>query len=424
MLGNAQFYNRTIRKVVVAFGSLFNDIILQRYTLDGATKKEVFRVPLSYGSKEKYLTRITSDPNLTKSIATVVPRISFELIGLGYDSSRKQASTLQNFSYNTTDGLKTQYAPIPYNFDFTLSIYVRNHEDGTQILGGVVASIPFDVIEKLDNGGTRIATEHPNYKIVSREPCELYTSHTFYKTMVLHYLAHGAFYAVINRNSLTNRVNNLHILNPTKMEIGYNSRNELIFKNKETNKTYKGDNILYIPNLAWDGVKALLVPDVHRDNFGLALANRNYGANFYKNGAHLNGVLKHPGRLTNEAYDRLKSSFNRAFGGSQNAGGTAILEEGMDFQKVGLNPTDAAFNETKKATISDIARITGVPGILLEDMDKATFGNMEQLSQMFVNYTIMPLCETIEAEFNRKLFFEAEKYQYCTRFNLDGKHSS
>ena len=134
MLGNAQFYNRTIRKVVVAFGSLFNDIILQRYTLDGATKKEVFRVPLSYGSKEKYLTRITSDPNLTKSVATVVPRISFELIGLSYDASRKQISTLQNYSYNTTDGLKTQYAPIPYNFEFTLSIYVRNHEDGTQIL--------------------------------------------------------------------------------------------------------------------------------------------------------------------------------------------------------------------------------------------------------------------------------------------------
>ncbi len=153
---------------------------------------------------------------------------------------------------------------------------------------------------------------------------------------------------------------------------------------------------------------------VHRDKFGLALANRNYGANFYKNGAHLNGVLKHPGRLTNEAYDRLKGSFNRAFGGSQNAGGTAILEEGMDFQKVGLNPSDAAFNETKKATISDIARITGVPGVLLEDMDKATFGNMEQLSQMFVNYTIMPLCETIEAEFNKKIFFEAEKEKFTT----------
>ena len=134
MLGNAQFYNRTIRKVVVAFGTLFNDITLQRYTLDGATKKEVFRVPLSYGSKEKYLTRITSDPNLNKSVATVVPRISFELTGMSYDTSRKQASTLQNFSANTSTGIKTQFAPIPYNFDFSMSIYVRNTEDGTQIL--------------------------------------------------------------------------------------------------------------------------------------------------------------------------------------------------------------------------------------------------------------------------------------------------
>ena len=134
MLGNAQFYNRTIRKVVVAFGTLFNDITLQRYTLDGATKKEVFRVPLSYGSKEKYLTRITSDPNLNKSVATVVPRISFELTGMSYDTSRKQVSTLQNFSANTATGIKTQYSPIPYNFDFSMSIYVRNTEDGTQIL--------------------------------------------------------------------------------------------------------------------------------------------------------------------------------------------------------------------------------------------------------------------------------------------------
>jgi HK97 family phage portal protein len=289
-----------------------------------------------------------------------------------------------------------------------------------QILGGVIASLPFDIIEKQNNGIIRIATEHPNYKVISREPSQYYTAHTFYKTMVLHYLSHGVFYAVINRNSITQRINSLTILNPINIECYYNTRNELLFKDKKTNSKYKSDNVIHIPNLAWDGIKGFIMPELHKDNYGLALANRNYGANFYRNGAHLNGVLKHPGKLTNEAYDRLKSSFNRAFGGSQNAGGTAILEEGMDFQKVGLNPQDAAFNETKKATIADIARITGVPGVLLEDMDKATFSNMEQLSQMFVNYTIMPLCEIIEAEFNRKIFFEVEKYQYCTRFNLDG----
>jgi hypothetical protein len=133
MLGNAHFYNRTIRKIVVAFGTLFNDINIVRYTQAGVAK-EIFKVPLSYGAKEKYLTLIASDPNLTRSIATIVPRISFNLDSLSYDSNRKQVSTIRNFSKDTNTALKTQYAPIPYNFEFSLSIYVRNTEDGTQIL--------------------------------------------------------------------------------------------------------------------------------------------------------------------------------------------------------------------------------------------------------------------------------------------------
>lgn len=90
------------------------------------------RVPLSYGPKEKYITRLTSDPTLTKSIATLVPRMSFNLDGLSYDVSRKQVTTLQNFNFS--DGVKSQYVPVPYDFDFSFSIYVRNTEDGTQIL--------------------------------------------------------------------------------------------------------------------------------------------------------------------------------------------------------------------------------------------------------------------------------------------------
>lgn len=134
MLGNQHFYNRTIRKVVVAFGTLFNDIYLQRYTKDGLTKKEIFRVPLSYGSKERYLTQITADPTLTKTINVTVPRMSFELTGLSYDSSRKQQSLLQNFAQANDGKFATQYAPVPYDFTFSMSIYVRNTEDGTQII--------------------------------------------------------------------------------------------------------------------------------------------------------------------------------------------------------------------------------------------------------------------------------------------------
>jgi len=155
MLNNSHFYNRTIRKIVVAFGSMFNDVQLVRYSKDGLTSYEVTKVPLSYGAKEKYLTRITSDPNLTKSVNTVVPRMSFDLVGMTYDTSRKQQTTMQNFGFSSGKFAK-QYVPIPYNFDFSLSIYVRNTEDGTQILEQILPfftpdfTVTIDFIGKMD----------------------------------------------------------------------------------------------------------------------------------------------------------------------------------------------------------------------------------------------------------------------------------
>lgn len=132
MLGNAHFYNRSIRKTIVSFGTLFNDIELVRFDTED-NPKERFKVPLSYGPKEKYITRVTSDPTLTKSVLSVVPRIAFNLDSITYDPNRKQITTTRNFAYGTS-GVNAQYAPVPFDFIFSLSIFVRNTEDGTQIL--------------------------------------------------------------------------------------------------------------------------------------------------------------------------------------------------------------------------------------------------------------------------------------------------
>ncbi len=150
MLGRAHYYNRSIRKVVVAFGTLFNDLYLKRYNKAGTTAYETFRVPLSYGSKERYLTAITSDPTLTKTIAVTVPRISFELTGMAYDASRKQQSLIRNFAIDSSNQLQAQYAPVPYDFTFTMSIYVRNTEDGTQIVEQIIPFFKPDFTVKVD----------------------------------------------------------------------------------------------------------------------------------------------------------------------------------------------------------------------------------------------------------------------------------
>ncbi len=141
----------------MAFGTVFNDIQIVRYNKDGTSPKEIFKVPLTYGAKEKYITRILSDPSLTKSIATVVPRISFTLDSMAYDASRKQITTLKNFAQGATGGINSQYAPVPYNFDFSLSVYVRNTEDGTQILEQILPfftpdfNVTVDFISEMDH---------------------------------------------------------------------------------------------------------------------------------------------------------------------------------------------------------------------------------------------------------------------------------
>ena len=126
------FYHQTSRKMVVAFGSLFNTIEVRRTNSAGSVV-DTIKVPLSYGPREKFLTRISADPNLNPSIALTVPRMGFELTAMTYDGVRKLNTMGRNVKTGTT-GLKKQFNPVPYNWDFSLYVYVKNAEDGTQIL--------------------------------------------------------------------------------------------------------------------------------------------------------------------------------------------------------------------------------------------------------------------------------------------------
>ena len=126
------FYHQISRKMVVAFGSLFNTIEVRRTNSAGSVV-DTIKVPLSYGPREKFLVRISADPNLNPSIALTVPRMGFELTAMMYDGVRKLNTMGRNVAAGTS-GLKKQFNPVPYNWDFSLYVYVKNAEDGTQIL--------------------------------------------------------------------------------------------------------------------------------------------------------------------------------------------------------------------------------------------------------------------------------------------------
>tara|TARA_Y100000593_G_scaffold49176_1_gene92574 strand:+ start:4190 stop:5128 length:939 start_codon:yes stop_codon:yes gene_type:complete len=128
------FYHQTSRKMVVGFGTLFNSLEVQR-TNSSDEVTEVIKIPLSYGPKDKMLTRISGDPNLNPKVALTVPRMGFELLSMTYDGTRKlntMGRTVKGGS--TAQTLKKQFNPVPYNWEFSLYIFVKNAEDGTQIL--------------------------------------------------------------------------------------------------------------------------------------------------------------------------------------------------------------------------------------------------------------------------------------------------
>lgn len=133
MLSNTHFYHRITRKIVVSFGSLFNNLRLVRYNLAGTQEIERIVVPLTYASKEKFFVRITQDPTLFKEVALTLPRMSFDLASITYDPLRKTSSFVNSYASDPPNGIRN-VKKTPYNFEFNLYIYVRNTEDGTQIV--------------------------------------------------------------------------------------------------------------------------------------------------------------------------------------------------------------------------------------------------------------------------------------------------
>lgn len=141
-------YHRVIRKLVIGFGNLFDKITMVRYNPD-LSEAERILVPLVYAAKEHYVMRLEEDYGADKKVQMTLPRMSFEMTGLNYDTSRKQNSNVKNFAQGP-NGVVAQYNPVPYNFDFSLYIYVRNIEDGTQIVEHILPYFTPDYTIKLN----------------------------------------------------------------------------------------------------------------------------------------------------------------------------------------------------------------------------------------------------------------------------------
>lgn len=133
---SAPFYHSLIKKYVVIFGTLFNNIKIQRFDDTGAVSQNI-RVPIAYGPREKFLARAQANPTGVAVQSIQLPRIGFELTGIQYAPERKLQTTIATYSASNVEGnsvYRKVYQPVPYDLDFTLSIIARTTEDATKIV--------------------------------------------------------------------------------------------------------------------------------------------------------------------------------------------------------------------------------------------------------------------------------------------------
>jgi hypothetical protein len=150
----SQFYNGSIRKMVVGFGSIFNQIVISRQEESGT---KYIEVPIAYAPKEKYKVRLAGDPYFQNPMQITLPRLAFEITGFAYDPARKRNSLQKNIVRDTaSSGINYSYSEVPYNIDFGLYVYTRNMDDGLQIIEQIlpyfapefVTTMNFDAVNR------------------------------------------------------------------------------------------------------------------------------------------------------------------------------------------------------------------------------------------------------------------------------------
>ena len=283
-----------------------------------------------------------------------------------------------------------------------------------RLLSETIASLPLNVYRKDKDGSKYVDEKIPLNKLLSTSPNTKYTS--FINTMMNSLLLWGNAYCLIIRNGGSRPIA-LEILQPDKVEVAVGDDGETYYKVKDLG-TFSSMEILHIVGLSFNGLVGKSPIQACKEAVGFGLATQQYGSNFFQ-GANLSGVLEHPGVLTDEAANRLRTSWANRYSGLANSHSTAVLENGTKFKPIAMPLADSAFIESRNFSVAEIARIFRLAPHLIGDLSRSTYSNIEQQSLEFAKYTLTPYLINWEQELNRKLLSTKEQGTHFCKFRTN-----
>lgn len=305
--------------------------------------------------------------------------------------------------------------PVTNRAAFKLSAFFS----GIRLISENIASLPKSV-KKVDAFGSSTADKRHAVNRLLHHPNAYTNGMTFWMVIVTWLKGWGNSYAVIKRDPAGIPVE-LHQIHPNCMEVGIVA-GEKMYKVAMADPdfqfldgVYTDENVLHFMELSYDGIIGVNTIIENAIAIGKSLAQEKFGGEFYRKGGNIRAVLETDGSLDDDMYGTFLKHFNQA----QNFE-TPLLEYGIKYKQLSVNPVAAQLIQSETMSIQDIARILNVPPHLLADLSHATFSNIEHQTIQFVQYSLRPVVKKIEVELESKLLFSSEQMDMSIKFSLDG----
>ena len=282
------------------------------------------------------------------------------------------------------------------------------------LFGFITASLPLKVYRRIKEGKEPYR-DHPAYELVHRRANPEMTAFDVRSSLMIQKLVHGVSYAAIERNFFTREPVAIYPLlsYATKVERRKSDgRLVIVTRNERKKITIEMDleDVLIFKNVSTDGHKGIGLLDVATNAVGLALATERFGSSFFSNGATPSGVLTFDKKFKSvEDVELQRKKWNTVHGGPDNQQKVAIIDQGGDYKAIGIPPDKAQFLETRKIQVTELARFVNLPTHFLNDLERATFSNVEHLDLAALKYSFNPHLVNQEQEMDWKLLNEEDK---------------
>lgn len=290
---------------------------------------------------------------------------------------------------------------------------------GIRLISENIASLPKSV-KTLDAYGSATSDRTHAANRVLHHPNDYTNAMTFWMTIVIWLKGWGNAYAIINRDYKGQPVA-LHQIHPSCVQVSMSLGRKWYkvtiadpdFKFLEG--TYSDENMLHFMELSLNGIIGVNTVIYNAMALGKSLAQEKFAGEFYKKGGNIKAVLETDGNLGDEAYNKFISHFAAASNFE-----TPLLEYGIKYKQLSVNPVAAQLVQSETMSIQDIARMLNVPPHMIAELSHATFSNIEHQTIQFVQYSLRPVVRKIEIELENKLLFDSERDAVSIKFSLDG----